>query len=195
MVELRRRNIGLLTGTFDPVHLGHVAMAEAALAQAGLDEVWFLVNPEPRHKVDVTPLEQRRAMVRLALSGHGRVREGAPAGEVVLRHRMADFESLMMAYPKYEFAFVVGSDVLAAMPNWEDYDLALRRGRFVVAQRVGEPMKEMPFSHPVRYFKLQEHRIVSSRRVLTELHRGGGCPEGMAEAVYRYIKAQSLYSL
>ena len=64
--------IGILGGTFDPVHLGHLVMAEQCREQAGLDEVWFVPAATPPHKqdVDITPAADRFAMLELATAGH-----------------------------------------------------------------------------------------------------------------------------
>jgi len=64
------RKIGFLAGTFDPIHIGHVKMALAAIKASSLEAVYFLVEKSPRRKTAVTPLKQRLEMLRLALADH-----------------------------------------------------------------------------------------------------------------------------
>ena len=183
--------IGLLTGTFDPVHLGHVAMAEAALRECGLDEVWFLVNPDPGHKVGVTDYAHRLAMVRLAVADRPGLRAGAPVG-VPKRHRMADFERMMGAYPGKKFVFIVGADVLVAMRVWEDYEPAVARAEFAVARRAKMDEIQADGRMQVQNFEFSDHADASSRLIQGQL-RAGARPAELDGRVYDYIREQGLY--
>jgi nicotinate-nucleotide adenylyltransferase len=64
--------IGILGGTFDPIHMGHLILAEQCRDQAKLDQVWFMPSAHPPHKADqpVTRFEQRCEMIELAIAGH-----------------------------------------------------------------------------------------------------------------------------
>lgn len=186
--------VGLLTGTFDPVHLGHVAMAYAAMRECGLAEVWFLVNPAPGHKAGVTPLADRLAMVRLAVAGEAGLRLGEPGNEGgPAAHRMADFELLMSHYPDREFVFIVGADVLSAMRAWEDYEPALERAHFAVAHRAGAPEVEVDGRLQATKFELTEHEAASSRVIQGEL-AAGARPGELDPAVLEYVRAHNLYN-
>lgn len=179
--------VGLLTGTFDPVHLGHVAMARAAMRECDLAEVWFLVNPAPGHKPGVTPLADRLAMTKLAIAGDQALRVPEP-----MRHRMADFERLMSRYPDTEFVFIVGADVLSAMRAWEDYEPAVERARFAVAHRAGAPAIEVDGRLQAQMFELAEHGAASSRTIQREL-AAGERPGELDPAVFEYIRGRGFY--
>ncbi|HVQ43598.1 MAG TPA: GNAT family N-acetyltransferase [Candidatus Saccharimonadia bacterium] len=187
-----RRRVGLLTGTFDPVHLGHVALARAAMGACDLREVWFLVNPAPGHKTGVVPAADRVAMVQLALEGERRMREGDPDDVGVVRHRMADFDRLTGAYPGTEFVFIVGADVLAAMARWEDQEPVLERARFAVARRAGAPEAAMDSRLQVQVFEVAEHAAASSRVVQGQL-AAGERPSELDPRVLAYIRERGLY--
>src|SRR5688572_21974365 len=64
--------IGVFGGTFDPVHYGHLLLAETCREQCRLEQVWFMPNAIPPHKVDrvLTPVQQRAEMLELAIAGH-----------------------------------------------------------------------------------------------------------------------------
>lgn len=187
------RRVGLLTGTFDPVHLGHVALARGAQDACELDEVWFLVNPQPAHKQGVTALVDRLAMVRLAVTDEPLMREGEPEARPAgsARHTMADFGQMMARYPDVEFVFIVGVDVLATLGSWEEADLA-RGMRYAVARRGGKVAATDPRLQ-VLWFDLTEHVGASSRKVQAQL-QAGRRPDELDERVYEYIREQRLYT-
>src|SRR5436309_435232 len=105
------RTIGLFTGTFDPVHLGHVELARAAMVAGELDEVWLLVNPAPAHKANVLSYIHRFAMAEMAVRDEAGMRViGGAEGE--LPHTMAGFRTLMGRYAGERFVFIGGTDAL-----------------------------------------------------------------------------------
>lgn len=185
------RRVGLLTGTFDPVHLGHTAMARAAQSACELDEVWFLTNPAPEHKTGVMALEDRVAMVRLAVADEPTMREGVPAGgEVSVSHTIADFELMMSRYPATDFVFIVGADVLSSIDTWEDAARA-RVLQYAAARRAGAD-ETLIDDLRVAWFDLAEHTGASSRRIQGEL-RAGKRPAELRDSVSTYIWERGLY--
>ena len=188
-----RYRVGLLTGTFDPVHLGHVALARAAQRACELSEVWFLVNPAPGHKQGVTPLSNRTSMVQLALEGETGLRASEPETvDVPGGHTTADFEGLMSRYPECEFVFIVGADVLATLGSWENATAALRLN-YAVARRIGVDAPELDLGLKVQWFDLEAHAEASSRRVQGEL-AAGKRPGELDARVFEYISERGLYS-
>ncbi|HEX3082334.1 MAG TPA: nicotinate-nicotinamide nucleotide adenylyltransferase [Candidatus Saccharimonadia bacterium] len=184
--------IGLFTGTFDPVHLGHVAMARAAMAAARLDEVWFLVNPDPGHKAGVTSYDDRIAMVKLAVAQQA----GISAYEGNLASKMHHFDvflTLINEHPSDVFMFIVGADVLAGMRAWESYAQVLEAApQFVAARRSGGSEPELDERLPVQWFELNEHAAASSRDIRMEL-AAGKPPSDLDPAVLAYIREHGLY--
>jgi nicotinate-nucleotide adenylyltransferase len=113
--------LGLLGGTFDPVHLGHLILADEALAQLNLDAALFILTPTPPHKViaQITPVETRRRMMELALEGL----EGLELSDVdILRpgpHYALDTVRLLRkSNPADELIYLIGEDSLATLPEW-----------------------------------------------------------------------------
>lgn len=184
------RRVGLLTGTFDPVHLGHLALARVAQAACELDEVWFLVNPQPGHKQGVSGLSDRLAMMQLALAGDPTFCVGEPGGEQAIPHTMRDFLGLMDRYPDDEFVFIVGADVLGTIDTWNEPEVA-RRVMYAAAQRPALDVL-VPKDLKVTWFELDEHVAASSGSVRIMLSRGL-VPDELDPRVYDYIRAQALY--
>jgi nicotinate-nucleotide adenylyltransferase len=180
----------LLTGTFDPVHLGHVAMARAAMGAGGLDEVWFLVNPDPGHKVEVTNFANRLAMARLAVAGVPDLR--VYSGDLADKpHDIDVFLTLINAYPRDNFVFIVGVDVFQRMHAWKSYERVVREARFVAARRRGAEVVVDPRLQ-VTWFDLAKHAGASSRDIREEL-RAGMRPVDLDGRVYEYVRERGLY--
>lgn len=134
--------VGILGGTFDPIHLGHLALASGAMHLAGLDRVIFLPNRQPPHKAGrpVTPAHHRAAMVRLAIAGDDRFgcsdlelrREGPSYTIDTVRAFQAD-------QPDWQLAFLVGMDSLLEITTWKEYETLLTLVDLLVVNRPGYP--------------------------------------------------------
>jgi nicotinate-nucleotide adenylyltransferase len=113
--------IGIFGGTFDPVHVGHLVMAEQCREQGRLDEVWFVPAARPPHKAehDITPFDRRVEMLSLAIAGH-------PAFRIneLERHRAGPsftvdtVEELQQQHPGNDLHWILGSDSLYDLPGW-----------------------------------------------------------------------------
>ena len=134
--------VGILGGTFDPVHNAHLVMAEAAVARLGLERVYFLVSNTPPHKLGrpLTPAWHRFAMVALAAAGRPEwipctleLETPGPTYTIdALRRFCAHF-----GYAPAEILFLAGGDSLRDFHLWKDADILLGEFRFLFVQRPG----------------------------------------------------------
>ena len=134
------RRVGLLGGTFDPLHLGHLQIAQDALEMRGLDEVCLIPCAGPPHKqtARIAPGEQRLAMIEAAIADDPRLsvslveleRGGTSYTVDTVRGLQADA-------PGIEFFFVIGADTLFELYSWKDIDKLLEMLTFVVVARPG----------------------------------------------------------
>ena len=132
--------IGILGGTFDPPHIGHLIVAEQACAQMQLDEVWFAPAGQPPHKRDrpVTEAEHRVAMVRLAIADNPCFKLCLTDVERPGPHYSTDLMQLLREQqPHNQWYFVVGEDSLADLPNWHDPRQFVQLATLAVAHRPG----------------------------------------------------------
>ena len=110
-----KKRVGIFAGTFDPIHAGHLAFAEAAL-QTGLEKVFFLVEPRPRRKQGVRALEHRIAMVDLAIADQPKF------GQIVLKQaRFTIHETLPVLqarFPNHQLLLLFGDDVISHVAHW-----------------------------------------------------------------------------
>ena len=132
--------IGIFGGTFDPVHMGHLILAEQCRDQAKLDEVWFLPSYTPPHKAGagVTRFEQRCDMLELAVAGHpafriDRIEKELPEPSFTAR----TLAELHARHPGNEFALLMGSDCLPDLPGWYEPRRVIERAGLVVVPRPG----------------------------------------------------------
>src|SRR4051794_28110021 len=131
--------LGIYGGTFDPIHLGHLILAESCREQCGLDRVWFVVAGEPPHKPgDRTPVADRLEMARIAIAGH-------PAFEVSEletsrpgpHYSVETLEEVHRQHPADELFFLIGADSLADLPHWRRPERIVELATVVVVDRPG----------------------------------------------------------
>ncbi|WP_438992257.1 nicotinate-nucleotide adenylyltransferase [Lentibacter sp.] len=115
------RVIGLLGGSFDPAHQGHVHITREALKRFGLDEVWWLVSPgNPLKAQGPAPLAERLARARDVMQ-HPRVTVSDFEARAGTRYTAETLRALIAAYPKVRFVWLMGADNLAQFDQWRDW--------------------------------------------------------------------------
>jgi nicotinate-nucleotide adenylyltransferase len=133
--------LGLFGGTFDPIHLGHLILAEQCREACALERVWFIVTATPPHKQrQRTPVADRLEMARIAVAGHpafevSEIEADAAAGP---RYTYETLEDLSRARPDDEFFYLIGADSLADLPGWRRPERVLELATLVVVNREGD---------------------------------------------------------
>ncbi|HSI97492.1 MAG TPA: adenylyltransferase/cytidyltransferase family protein, partial [Gaiellaceae bacterium] len=127
--------IGFLGGVFDPPHVGHVALARAAISGLELERLVVLVIADPGHKDVTTPAETRLELARLAFAD-------IPGVEVELDHHARTVDFLEELRPE-DAIFVIGADELADFASWKRPERVLELARLGVARRPGVPDVEL----------------------------------------------------
>ncbi len=139
--------IGILGGTFNPIHNGHLLIAQNAFDQFGLDKIWFMPAAIPPHKQDANILEARHRM-QMILRGIS----GNPAFELNPRelfkggvsYTYETLEELREECPENEYYFIIGADSLKKFKTWKNPEIILKYATILVAVRdhvAGEEMK------------------------------------------------------
>lgn len=171
--------IGILGGTFDPPHNGHVALAEAALRELGLDEVVFLLVENPGHRRCAEDADTRERLARAAFAGIPRTRierdDHPYTVDAVRGGRFGDA------------VFIVGADEGAAFPTWKDPQDVLRWVRLAVGSRSGHPPPDLErYGDRVLSFRFPSPPISSSdvrRRIAAGEPADGLVPPRVAELI------------
>lgn len=117
------RRIGIYGGTFNPVHMGHLIIAEQCREQARLDEVWFVPAARPPHKSDseLAAFTYRAEMLGLAIAGHPAFRvDPLELDRPGPSYTVDTLEALQKRHPADEFYLLIGSDCLPDLPQWRE---------------------------------------------------------------------------
>jgi len=132
------KKIGILGGTFDPIHFGHLILAEGAKELCNLDEVWFMPAKTPPHKLGkkVSEFSLRKSMIELAIQGQ----DGLYCSdfENTLEGNSYTFNTLEKLQSKYidnEFYFIMGADSFYEIETWKNPDIILKIVKLIVASR------------------------------------------------------------
>jgi nicotinate-nucleotide adenylyltransferase len=195
--------LGLYGGTFDPVHLGHLILAEQCREACGLDRVWFVVTASPPHKAGArTPVAHRLEMARIAVAGH-------PAFEVSEveatrpgpHYSVETLEALHCERPGDELFFLIGADSLADLPTWRQPEGIARRATIVVVNRPGIDLNPVdpaalpdfgPGTNPIAVVTIPPIGL-ASRDLRRRLAEGRSVRYMVPRGVEAYIDAQGLY--
>jgi nicotinate-nucleotide adenylyltransferase len=141
------RRIGLLGGTFDPIHTGHIELGHAAQQALGLTQLLVITANVPPHRPQPFMSSHHRfAMVALAIAGM----DGWRASDLELRTGAPSFTSVTLrrfhqrGYDPTELFFIIGADAFADIIKWKDYPAILDRANFAVVSRPGSPVAGLP---------------------------------------------------
>lgn len=198
------KKIGLLGGTFNPIHNGHIMLAKAAYESCQLDEVWLLVSPDPPHKNDsVAAFRHRYKMVELAAEDYPNL---IPSDyEIKLptpSYTVHTLKALKAEFPDAEFSFVIAGDNLYDIELWHKPEEILKLTELIVARRnVG--VKERNFDEQAEYiekkYNAKLHKIdsanvdVSSTQIREMVKNGESIKGLVGDKVEEYITKEKLY--
>jgi len=212
--------IGLLGGTFNPIHLGHLRAAEEVQEKFSLDTVLFIPSYIPPHKLttEMAAPEDRLAMVRLAVRG----RPCFAGSSIEIEARQTSYSIITLdkvkkAYPEARLFFIVGVDAFLEIETWKSYRDVLEQCRFIVVSRPGHHLdqagKVLPEEYRDRILDARgpgridqrlilKHQVflvdiraldISSTEIRRRIRRGQPIKGLVPEAVEEYIKNKKLY--
>lgn len=198
--------LGLFGGSFDPIHLGHLLLAECCREQCRLDQVWFLPAAVPPHKQGhrQTPGDARAEMIELAVGGHETFyvnryeldRGGVSYTVETLRHFRAE-------QPDWELFLLVGADMLHDLPHWRESGEVCRLATPVAVCRPGESEPDFEcFAGLVsreRIDEIRAHQVempqvgISSSEIRRRVAQRRSIRYQTPRAVEKYIQTHGLY--
>lgn len=141
------KKIGIMGGTFNPIHIGHLVLAERAMEELGLDETWLIptgCSYMKKKQVAILPGEERFAMATLAAEENDRIK--CLDVEIHRKGYTYSYETLEQfkkEYPDYEFYFIFGADCLFMIETWKYPERIFQNCKIVAAVRNGTSMEEM----------------------------------------------------
>ena len=200
---LKECKLGILGGTFDPVHNGHLALAEAAMQQLELEELLFIPAPAPPHKDGraITAFAQRYEMVQLAIAGRPHFwlsdLEAKRAGK---SYTYDTLQTIKTHAPQCELFFLTGADALEGFSHWYRWQEILDLCTLVVTTRPGfafETPKELAAEARRRQkgvLLLEKDEVdISATKLREAIAQGKAWQQWVPQAVAEYIQANHLY--
>ncbi|MDL4841472.1 nicotinate-nucleotide adenylyltransferase [Aquibacillus rhizosphaerae] len=142
------KKIGILGGTFDPPHLGHLLIAEEVNHKLNLDQVWFIPSYEPPHKEKSnTKIEQRIAMIETAIKdNHNFSLSTIEVDRLGKSYTFDTIKLLKEKFPETMFYFIIGADMVEYLPKWYKIDQLTQLVQFVGVKR---PEYKLNTNYPV----------------------------------------------
>jgi len=193
--------IGVLGGTFDPIHNAHLFVAEDARVRLGLDTVLVVPNGVPPHKKEytVTPAEDRLRMVELAVKGRAHLR--AEPMEVYREgpsYTADTLRALRDEHPGGEIVFITGADAVAEIGTWHEPEQVVRLCRLVAVSRPGMGLNDLKDRVPPELFPFIEVHTapeigISATMIRERVREGLPVCYLTPDAVVRYIEEHKLY--
>lgn len=186
------KKVGILGGTFDPPHLGHLLIANEVYSALDLDEVWFMPNQEPPHKEksDCVKNDERLQMLNLAIENNDHFKISAIELEREGRSYTVDtMKILNNQNPTFQFFFIIGADMIEYLPKWHKIDELIKLVNFVGVER---PEYSHQTDYPVRYVDVPAIEV-SSSMIRERLKNGKTVRYLLPDPVIHYIEEKHLY--
>lgn len=185
--------LGIIGGTFNPVHIGHLILAEEAREKLKLDRIIFVPAFLPPHKDNAGIVDARHRFSMLKLAVRDNKYFAVSDAEISRGGRSYTIDTIKQlkdAYPRDELHFIAGSDLLKYLEEWKDLPEILRMVKFVVATRPGYPLEEIP-----AYITTVAIRAVdiSAFEIRACVKENKSFRYLVPEAVFRYITRKRLY--
>lgn len=190
--QKHQRRIGILGGTFDPVHIGHLILAQEAMVKLKLDRVIFIPTYLPPHKKGCyAKAEHRYKMLLLAVRKMPNFKISRMEIEAKgLSYSIYTVHQLRQIYKNAELYFIIGSDLVCELKKWKHIDRLLKICKFVVAKRGEHLPKE--FFADMKIIDIPQIGI-SSSDIRRRIKRGEPVGYLLPDAVFDYIKRHRLY--
>ena len=200
-----KKRIGIMGGTFDPIHIGHLILAEKAYEELALDEVWFMPSGNPPHKQNREGRasdQQRVEMVRKSIADNPHFRlsteEMHPDGYT---YTYETLERLHKKYPDQTYYFIIGADSLFNFDTWMEPERICHEAVLVVATRDHTPLRELDQQMQLlsqkyngNFIRLDTMNIDVSSELLRSWHESGqSLRYYVPQPVISYIEKNDIY--
>lgn len=198
------KKIGIMGGTFDPVHIGHLILAESAREQYRLDSIWVMPNGNPEYKSDrqITHVAHRVEMIRLSLLNNPHMELSlVEAIRPGYTYTCETLRRLTELYPEDTFYFIMGADSLFSFDKWKHPEQIAKNCIMLIANRNQTPMDSL--TARVEELKEKYHadiRLIdlpvldiSSEMLRKKVKAGQSIRYYVTDKVEKYIKTENLY--
>ena len=187
---------GLLFGSFNPIHNGHIAIAGYMLEFSDLEEVWVVVSPHNplKAQADLAPDKHRLEMVRLAIEEYQPQLSLCDIEMTMPRpsYTIDTLRVLKGKYPEREFAVLMGADSMDTIEKWKSYETLLSENRIMVYPRLGSNIKLISAKYNVEIINAPIMEV-SSTFIRESISEGRRMDYFLPSNVYGYILNNNIY--
>ncbi|WP_428740975.1 nicotinate (nicotinamide) nucleotide adenylyltransferase [Tenacibaculum sp.] len=191
------KNIGLYFGTFNPIHIGHLIIANHMVENSDLDEIWMVVTPHNPFKKKNSLLENhhRLEMVYLATQEYEKIQPSDIEFKLPQpNYTINTLAHISEKYPDYNFSLIMGEDNLKSFHKWKNYEAILEDYHVYVYPRVSEGIVENQFSNHKKIHRIDAPIVeISSTMIRKAIKEGKNCKPLLSQQVWKYIDEMNFY--
>lgn len=189
--------IGLYFGTFNPIHVGHLIIANHFAEFSDLEEVWMVVTPHNPHKNKSTLLDDyhRLHMVYLATENYPKLKPSDIEFKLPQpNYTVNTLAHLTEKYPQHEFALIMGEDNLKSLHKWKNYEYILKHHELYVYPRVSDKEEELQLASSINIHVINAPVVeISSTFIRNSIKVGKNIKPMLPEPVFEYINHNLFY--
>lgn len=196
MSSFEQKRVGLLFGSFNPIHIGHLILAQHMVTHTDLSEVWFVVSPQSPYKVgqQLLPEQDRLALVEAAIANNSQLRASSVEFQLPRpNYTVATLDELGRQYPQYQFVLLMGGDNLAGLAGWKDTARIQQEFDIYVYPRPGHELPVEADSNPRLRIVTAPLLDISATFIRESLQAGKSIRYLVPEAVEQQIVANSYW--
>lgn len=191
------KNIGLFFGSFNPIHLGHVQLADYIFDFSGVDEVWFIVSPKNPLKENNELIDERLRLKMIEIATADKEYLQVSDIEFALpkpSYTITTLRTLTEKYPEDEFILLIGSDNMAIFDQWKEYQTILEEYSILVYPRKGYPYEDYEEKYPeMQVLEEAPFFEISSTEIREMIKDNQDTSKWLNSDVYEFIKTNRLY--
>ncbi|AXT18750.1 nicotinate-nucleotide adenylyltransferase [Flavobacteriaceae bacterium AU392] len=189
--------VGLYFGTFNPIHVGHLAIANHIVEFSDLDQVWFVVTPRSPFKKKQTLLDdfQRLEMVHLATKEYTKLKPNNIEFKLPRpNYTINTLAYIQEKYPKNEFSLIMGEDNLNSFHKWKNYEIILENHHIYVYPRISKNTEESTLkTHQNIHFTDAPIMEISSTFIRKAIKEGKNIKPLIPENTWQYLDEMNFY--
>jgi nicotinate-nucleotide adenylyltransferase len=189
--------VGLYFGTFNPIHVGHLIIANHMVEFSDLEEVWFVVTPQSPHKAKQSLLDNhhRYAMVSIAVEDYPKLRPSNIEFKLSQPNYTAHtLVHLSEKFPKKEFSLIMGEDNLKTFHKWKNYEAIIDHHQIYVYPRIGGGIVSNQFRDHPKVNRIDAPIIqISSTHIRSSIQQGKNIKPLLPNEVWRYMDEMNFY--
>jgi len=189
------KQVGLFFGSFNPIHVGHLIIANHIVQNSPLQEIWFVVSPQNPFKSKSSLLDERQRlyMVNLAIEDNYQLRSSSVEFDLPVPSYTVDtLAYLQEKHPKDQFSLIMGTDNLESLNKWKNYTVILERHALYIYTRPGYQAANWKNNANIHFCEAPQLHL-SSSFIREQIQAGKSVQYLLTERVHRYVEEMNFY--